>query len=1344
MRILFILTLSIFAISVQAQIIQFVDLGFKEFLVEDLCVDTNGDGTYDSTADFNSDLEISVAEAASIQILGSNSSVQANSLEDLIHFPNLIKLDLLKGRYQESVDLSGNPLLEEVSLFVNDSLVVFQDLENLEVLTLRLTNDVEEVNINRNTKLTQVTFEGNQFTELDSLRVLDVSENALTHMNLLYDWGNGLDRSLLANDNALEEIFIEEPLGSIGNRLGIQKADLSNNLLSEDSFTELRLLASDFNLSNNQFKVIELDLVTSPMYFLGIQNNPLEFFDLRASNPDSDLNGLDFENFDNLAHLELSVTGQIEYVRIRELPSLTFLSVNLSNSSSDLLIDNIPHEAVKSVNCDCNIRVLRMDGNVSPSNFVSDKNIYYTDATLDSLYFNSKFLFDSLIIKECNGLKSIELDGTPTTSGVSARIEIYQLPELNEVRIGEFNSGTYLNIHDCPELKILNIHADGLELDYNNLPKLEDLILNVPNGGYNEVITDLPSLKFFYSRADHRTSLSLENLPALDSISFGGGLFKYLNLEELNELRAINFESFTSPGCNNHAIRSSIIIKDFPKLQYLNVDNICAQDFIVQNLPQLTTMHLESIELPRFDGQGAFRMSKLNSMDSIYLLDIEGTDAQIHSMEQLEELRIKSFRFNDNVELYDLPNLKYFWSEGTSFPELKLTDLENLEDILCNSTDFSNIILDKLSNLRSYERRGTSNSDENLLYLGTLPSLETFKSDTEFRDDSLSFAQCPKIDTIHFATWPRFRFLNLKNGNNNISDLKNTSVSSGIDVCVDDESERALVETAFNTNLEITTDCSSELNRHQLEGRVFLIDDQGDVSLLSVDPIELRIRDGVDQYSLFTGQDGRYNFDAYALGSDIEINPVLNSQQYELLDPAGPYNLNAYQNVYDADIILTVKENTTDLRPIINMIEPPRPGEPFFFTIDVQNIGTINNRGLLTVEFDSDLMQYEGEFGTSVGDVVEIQVDNLLPFSKQNVQLEFLINTPLDANPVDLDDELRFSVLIESAEMDVNLLNNTDAFDAVVVNSFDPNNIICSEGNIVSYDLENETLHYTINFENLGNAAALDVRVENKIDTNYLDIRTLQILDFSHHVVSKVLPDSLVFDFNNINLPSGIYNKGYVTYAVQVKKPLQEGEFIPNQAYIYFDFNAPIETNLHQLLFMLNADDVDQDGYTSDEDCDDADPNVNPGEIEEPYNGIDDDCDESTLDDDLDGDGFVLEDDCDDLDPNVNPDAEEIIGNGIDDDCNGLTDIISSTAEINFSSYRFFPNPMKDELNIVSSHTKEFKIEIFDNTGKPLFKKSMLAGRINLEFLSKGMYLVKIQDEKLNNGALVRKIIKVN
>jgi hypothetical protein len=89
------------------------------------------------------------------------------------------------------------------------------------------------------------------------------------------------------------------------------------------------------------------------------------------------------------------------------------------------------------------------------------------------------------------------------------------------------------------------------------------------------------------------------------------------------------------------------------------------------------------------------------------------------------------------------------------------------------------------------------------------------------------------------------------------------------------------------------------------------------------------------------------------------------------------------------------------------------------------------------------------------------------------------------------------------------------------------------------------------------------------------------------------------------------------------------------------------------------GEDLDQDGYKDcSGDCNDTDPDVNPGQTEIACNDIDDDCDDELHPDEVDedGDGFdVCHGDCDDDDATALPGGIEVC-DGSDNDCNGAVD----------------------------------------------------------------------------------------
>jgi|GEM_PF-3410784 len=138
-----------------------------------------------------------------------------------------------------------------------------------------------------------------------------------------------------------------------------------------------------------------------------------------------------------------------------------------------------------------------------------------------------------------------------------------------------------------------------------------------------------------------------------------------------------------------------------------------------------------------------------------------------------------------------------------------------------------------------------------------------------------------------------------------------------------------------------------------------------------------------------------------------------------------------------------------------------------------------------------------------------------------------------------------------------------------VTNSYDPNQKSVVPSGLTDqhhYIDSTDVLEYLVDFQNLGTGPAYDIVVEDVLDS-LLDLSTLQMGASSHPYTYRIdAGRKLRVEFKSIILPAAIsdYNAsmGWFKYSIKQVPGNSYGDEILNRADIYFDFNAPVLTNV--------------------------------------------------------------------------------------------------------------------------------------------------------------------------------------
>ncbi|MEY3444058.1 MAG: hypothetical protein RLZZ519_2339, partial [Bacteroidota bacterium] len=159
------------------------------------------------------------------------------------------------------------------------------------------------------------------------------------------------------------------------------------------------------------------------------------------------------------------------------------------------------------------------------------------------------------------------------------------------------------------------------------------------------------------------------------------------------------------------------------------------------------------------------------------------------------------------------------------------------------------------------------------------------------------------------------------------------------------------------------------------------------------------------------------------------------------------------------------------------------------------------------------------------------------------------------------------------ATNDCNETNNFDQSCVALNAPYDPNAKAVAAQNFAAkgYVTEDtiastDTLEYRVDFQNVGTSAAQNVEVHDDLDTLLLDIHSLQMISASHSYGYVILGNRLILRFEDIQLPDSTTDEtgshGFFRFRIRQRPGNPQGTVIANSANIYFDYEAPVATNV--------------------------------------------------------------------------------------------------------------------------------------------------------------------------------------
>lgn len=534
---------------------------------------------------------------------------------------------------------------------------------------------------------------------------------------------------------------------------------------------------------------------------------------------------------------------------------------------------------------------------------------------------------------------------------------------------------------------------------------------------------------------------------------------------------------------------------------------------------------------------------------------------------------------SNNLTSVDFSGINSLWQVYLNNNNLSSLSISspNLIFLQCNNNNLSTIDLSGCAALTETEL-----SNNQLTSIVFPPYLHSGILNNSMRLDGNLFetltVASPWLDYLDCSNNPNLKYLNIKDAVHSeyyFNEIFAFSNCPQLEYVCSQEADLSSVEEMIvnygYTNCHVNTYCTFNPGGtfYTLEGlHRFDSNNNGcEITDGLIPNMKYVISNGSLSTTLIADTNGAFQYDV--LAGTYTITPVFeNSTNFTVSPASSTVTFPSAGTSFTQNFCTTVNNPINDLEIAIYPSNGARPGLDVSYNIVYKNKGTTLQNGTVSLEYydpiedfvsanPNFISQSSGFFNT-----LNWNFTNLAPFETREITVVFNLNSPTETPPVNAGNLIQHTARIVGAT-DETPDDNTSLLTQSVVNSYDPNDKVCTEGNVLPIHEVGKYLHYIIRFENTGTANAENVVVKDMIDTTKFDISTLVPLHGSHAFETRISSTNKVeFIFENIDLPfDDANNDGYVAFKIKTLPTLAVGDNIINSASIYFDYNFPIVTN---------------------------------------------------------------------------------------------------------------------------------------------------------------------------------------